>query len=169
MTSQKLLAVSAACLLSLGAASINAWAAELGDPVGNLLAQDGRGVVRMEPCAEGLCGIIVGIARAPGDPMPTAFTGRPQCGMVIFTGTDARAEGGTAEGRITDPRDGRTYRAQLWREPANRLHLRGYIGVPLLGVTQVWLHSSATSPRNAGSCEAEGIGLARIVRASRHF
>jgi hypothetical protein len=31
VTNQKLLAVSAACLLSLGAASINAWAAELGD------------------------------------------------------------------------------------------------------------------------------------------
>lgn len=78
------------------------------------------------------------VSRALGDPMPIDSTGRPQCGMVIFTGTGARGEGTTTEGRITDPRDGRTYQAQLWRDAANRLHLRGYIGVPLPGVTQVW-------------------------------
>ncbi len=138
MINPKFFAVTASCLLSLGAASVNTWAAEPGDAVGSWLTQDGRGVVRIEACAQGLCGIIVGIARAPGDPMPIDSTGRPHCGMVIFTGTGARGEGTTTEGRITDPRDGRTYQAQLWRDAANRLHLRGYIGVPQLGVTRVW-------------------------------
>jgi len=108
VTSHKLLAVITSCLLSLGAASVNTWATEPGDPVGNWLTQDGRGVVRTEPCAQGLCGIIVGITRAPGDPMPTDYTGRPQCGLVIFTGAGG-AEGVTTDGRITDPRNGRTY------------------------------------------------------------
>jgi len=138
VTNCKLLAVTVSCLLSLGAASGNTWATEPGDPVGNWLTQDGRGVVRTEPCAQGLCGIIVGIARAPSDPMPTDYTGRPQCGMVIFTGTGVLADGATTEGRITDPRDGRTYQARLWCDGADRLHLRGYIGVPLLGATQIW-------------------------------
>ena len=137
MTNCKLLAVTASCLLSLGAVPVNAWATQPSDAVGNWLTQDGHSVVRIEPCAQGICGIIVGIDRAPGDPMPTDSTGRPQCGLVIFTGTGG-ADGDTTEGHITDPRDGRTYQAQLWRDEANRLHLRGYFGVPLLGATQVW-------------------------------
>jgi uncharacterized protein (DUF2147 family) len=134
---RKRIAATACCLLSLGVASVDASATERGDPVGNWLTQDGHGVVRIEPCAAGVCGIIVGIDRAPGDPMPTDSAGRPQCGLVIFTGTGP-GQGGATEGRITDPRDGRTYHAQLWRDDTDRLHLRGYVGIPLLGATQVW-------------------------------
>jgi uncharacterized protein (DUF2147 family) len=138
VTNRKFFAATASSLLALGMATSSAWATQPGDLVGNWLTQDGHGVVRIEPCAQGLCGVIVGIDRAPDDPMPTDFIGRPQCGLVIFTGSGG-TEGDTTEGRITDPRDGRTYQARLWRDEANRLHLRGYIGVPLLGATQVWL------------------------------
>ena len=44
---------------------------------------------------------------------------------------------GTWVGNVTDPRDGSTYGAKIWLEDGN-LHLRGYIGIPLLGSTQVW-------------------------------
>jgi uncharacterized protein (DUF2147 family) len=136
----KQIMATASCLLSLAlsqAAPGIAWATPRTDPVGNWLTEDGHGVIRIERCAEGICGMIVGIDRAPGDPMPTDSVGRSQCGLVIFTGI-GRDENGAAEGRITDPRDGKIYQAQLWLDDANRLHLRGYIGIPLLGATRVW-------------------------------
>ena len=41
-------------------------------------------------------------------------------------------------GRITDPTNGRRYRGVLRLESADRLRVRGYIGVRALGRTQVW-------------------------------
>jgi uncharacterized protein (DUF2147 family) len=158
VTHRKLLAVTASCLLSLAAASAGTWATEPSDAIGTWLTQDGRGVVRIEPCAQGLCGIIVGIARMPGEPMPTDSTERPQCGLVIFTGT-GRMEDNTTAGRITDPRDGRTYQADLWRDEAGGLHLRGYIGVPLLGATQVWRPFSGRITAGAGPVSRPPIAI----------
>jgi uncharacterized protein (DUF2147 family) len=107
------------------------------NPVGAWLTEGGHGVIRIEPCGQYLCGAIVGIDRKPGEPMPTDNAGRPQCGLNILT-SSADIQSGISEGRITDPRDGKEYKAQLWVDGTGRLHLRGYIGVPLLGKTQVW-------------------------------
>ncbi len=41
-------------------------------------------------------------------------------------------------GRITDPTNGRRYRGLLRLESADRLRVRGFVGVRALGRTQVW-------------------------------
>jgi uncharacterized protein (DUF2147 family) len=41
-------------------------------------------------------------------------------------------------GTITDPKNGRTYRAKMSLDGQNRLRVRGFIGFSLLGRTQVW-------------------------------
>ena len=41
-------------------------------------------------------------------------------------------------GKVYNPQDGRTYAAQLQMKDSNRLGLRGYIGIPALGRTEVW-------------------------------
>ncbi len=114
-----------------------ARAATMDNPVGTWLTANGQGVVAIEPCGEAVCGRIVGIDRAPGDPMPTDINGRPQCGLTIIT-NETPAGDGTWFGRVTDPRDGRSYRAKLWLDQDGNLHLRGFLGIPLLGATQVW-------------------------------
>jgi uncharacterized protein (DUF2147 family) len=130
---------AAAALVALSScpAPALAQAGHYGNPIGMWLTEGGNGVIRIESCAQGLCGAIVGIDRKPGEKMPTDNAGRSQCGLEILT-SSADLEAGISQGRITDPRDGKVYNAQLWVDGAGKLHLRGYIGVPLLGKTQVW-------------------------------
>ena len=106
------------------------------DPIGMWSTENGHGVIAIEPCGDALCGRIVGIERAPTDRMPTDVDGRSQCGLTIITNQKPTADGGWL-GQITDPRDGKTYQAKLWVDESGNLHLRGFIGVPLLGSTQI--------------------------------
>ncbi len=110
---------------------------ERGGPVGYWLTQSRHGVIEVSRCGNALCGRIVGIGRAPNAPVPTDSRGRSQCGLMILRG-DAQAPDGTWSGSITDPRNGTTYSAQLWMDRDDRLHVRGYLGLALLGQTQTW-------------------------------
>jgi uncharacterized protein (DUF2147 family) len=121
--------------ISLIAAS--ALATPESGPVGMWSTENGRGVIAIGQCGDALCGRIVGIDRAPADPMPTDVNGRSQCGLTIIT-NERPAGDGTWLGQITDPRDGDTYQAKLWVDENGNLRLRGFIGIPLLGSTQVW-------------------------------
>jgi uncharacterized protein (DUF2147 family) len=114
-------------------------AADVSDPaiLGKWLTESGHGVIEIVRCENAVCGSIVGIDRTPSEPMPTDVTGRSQCGLTIISEV-TQAEDNAWYGKIVDPRDGATYRAKLWIDSGGRLNLRGYVGIPLLGSTQVW-------------------------------
>jgi uncharacterized protein (DUF2147 family) len=106
-------------------------------PAGTWTTANGHGVVAITQCGDALCGRIVGIERSAADPMPTDVLGRPQCGLTIITTQKPKSDG-KWRGEITDPRDGGTYQAILWVDDGGDLHLRGFIGIPQLGATQIW-------------------------------
>lgn len=64
---------------------------------------------------------------------------KPVLGMTIMTGlkkTGNEYEGG----EILDPANGKTYKCKMWTtEGGKRLNVRGFIGVSVLGRTQVWI------------------------------
>jgi uncharacterized protein (DUF2147 family) len=124
-----------ASLLALCTATM---AAERSNPLEGLwLTQDRDGVIRVSPCESGLCGSIVGLDLAPGEAPARDVNGRSQCGLPLISGV--RQTGANEwQGSITNPRDGKTYDAQLSVDEADRLRLRGYVLVPLFGATQVW-------------------------------
>ncbi len=67
-----------------------------------------------------------------------ARKGKPVVGMEILTGLKKSADS-YAGGQILDPDDGETYRARIQLiDQGNKLELRAYIGLPLLGRTQTW-------------------------------
>ncbi len=64
---------------------------------------------------------------------------QPIVGMTILSGL-RQAGNEYTEGQILDPDSGKLYRCTVRLiDGGNRLNIRGYIGIPLLGRTQVWL------------------------------
>ena len=62
---------------------------------------------------------------------------RPLIGLAIFT--DLRATRSNKwKGRVYDPNTGKTYKCKITLVDANTLKVRGYLGISLLGRTQVW-------------------------------
>jgi len=91
-------------------------------------------------------GRIVRMFKQPGDPdtVPTCqkCTGdqkeAPMLGLEIVKGMK-RDGVDYADGSILDPRDGSVYHAQMQLSADGKeLSVRGYLGIPLLGQTQVW-------------------------------
>lgn len=64
---------------------------------------------------------------------------QPIIGMTILTGLKQDGDEYTG-GLILDPNNGKVYKSKLSLiEGGKKLKLRGYIGVPMLGRTQIWL------------------------------
>lgn len=117
--------------------AVRAGASAPSAPLGDWMTANGHGVVQIARCGNALCGRIVGIDRPPGAPMPTDAQGKPQCGLTIITDGTPTPDGAWL-GHITDPRDGSAYQAEIRVDGAGRLHLRGFVGIPLFGQTQIW-------------------------------
>lgn len=63
---------------------------------------------------------------------------QPIVGMVILSGLKLQ-EHQWGQGQIMDPENGKTYRCAMHTlEQGKKLNVRGYIGLPLLGRSQVW-------------------------------
>lgn len=81
----------------------------------------------------------------PGDPelcmsCPGAFKDKPIQGLRFIWGLKDKGNGVWSEGQLIDPKTGKIYHLKMSVKD-DKLHVRGYIGVPLLGRTQVWIHA----------------------------
>ena len=131
--------VGVTCLAALAATFVAspAFATTTSSPLGTWLTANGHGVIEISQCGDALCGRIVGIERGRTEPVPTDVNGRSQCGLTIISNEKPQADG-VWLGEVTDPRDGGRYQAKLWVDDSGNLRLRGFIGIPALGATQVW-------------------------------
>jgi uncharacterized protein (DUF2147 family) len=60
-----------------------------------------------------------------------------QCGRTIIWGLEPKGPTEWSGGSILDPNDGKTYRLSATYEPDDTLRARIFIGVPLLGKTEI--------------------------------
>ena len=58
-------------------------------------------------------------------------------GMVIMRNFHIDGEDWVG-GNVVDPENGKDYKGKIWSEGNDKLHMRGYIGISLLGRTEVW-------------------------------
>lgn len=137
-------------LLALFGAPLLPDAARASDPTGRWWAERGFAQVEIRPCGEALCGEVAWL-RHPFDesgcelrdaenPDPS-LRGRPVLGLQILRGVRAVAgePGEWSGGEIYDPGSGRTYRVALELDGPDRLRVRGYLGVRVLGRTTTWV------------------------------
>ena len=103
-----------------------------------------RALVRIEEHDGVLSGRIVHLFREPGedpDPLckdcPAERHNQPVLGMTILWNFHRHGDAWEG-GEVLDPEEGRIYRANLHLLDDAHLDVHGYIGVPLLGRSQVW-------------------------------
>ncbi|MFJ4289337.1 DUF2147 domain-containing protein [Cupriavidus sp. NPDC089707] len=64
---------------------------------------------------------------------------QPLIGMTILTGLRKTGDNEWSGGEILDPENGKVYKSKLsLAEDGNKLNVRGFIGISLIGRTQTW-------------------------------
>ena len=140
--------LSIALTTSFTAAAV---AADAASPVGLWKTIDDKtgkpkSLVRITEANGELRGTVEKLFREPSEeqnPLCDKCTGdkkdKPVIGMTILTGM--KPDGDHFDGGINmDPANGKTYKSKMELDDNGRkLKVRGYIGVPMLGRTQVWL------------------------------
>lgn len=64
---------------------------------------------------------------------------QPVIGMTILTGLRKTADNEWGGGEILDPENGKVYKSKMsLAEDGNKLNVRGFIGISLIGRTQTW-------------------------------
>ena len=61
---------------------------------------------------------------------------RPNMGMIVLMMTEKGK--GVWQGTVYNPKDGYTYSGKLTALPDGTLSLRGYVGISLIGKTEIW-------------------------------
>ena len=83
------------------------------------------------------------------DKCPGELKDKPVLGMVIIR--DFRPDGDRwTGGTVLDPKNGKTYKGKIWSIGEDKLRLRGYVGISLLGRSETWVRLSA-GKQTAGS------------------
>lgn len=102
-----------------------------------------RAVVKLVESGKTLNGTIVKVYPQSGDTgicskCPGAFKDKHITGLQFVWGLTDHGNGVWDGGHILDPKTGTVYRAKMSLK-GDKLYVRGYIGVSLLGRTQVWV------------------------------
>jgi uncharacterized protein (DUF2147 family) len=154
----KHLAISAAvagllalwCLPASAAPAEAATGTQATDPIGVWATVEEKSHVKIEPCGAKLCGTIIWL-KEPLDPKGQEKTdihnsdegqrARKILGLAILSDfVKSKDEAGVWEdGKIYNPEDGKVYSCTLtMKDDGATLRVRGYVGIALLGQTQIW-------------------------------
>lgn len=117
---------------------------------GHWLVAGKNGIFYLGPCDRGntrLCGWITGLDYQGPTP-PKDHWGRSECGLALLLRLQEQNDGSWS-GNILDPRSGRVYDANVRVMPDGKLKLRGYLGLPIFGQTEIWTryHGPAPGPQ----------------------
>ncbi len=137
--------------IALGLTLISAQSAANENPVGLWRTIDDKSgkeksLVRVTESNGQLQLTVEKLFREPGeepnplcDKCPGEKKNKPVIGMQI--GSGLKKDGDVwSGGEILDPQNGKTYRCKVWLEDnGKKLNVRGFIGVSVLGRTQIWI------------------------------
>ncbi len=101
-----------------------------------------RAVVDFRKHGNIMSGTIIKVFAEPGDTgfcrkCPGIFKDKPIIGLKLVWGLRENMPGVWEDGHILDAKNGKIYRLRV-QVKNNQLYLRGYIGIAILGKTQLW-------------------------------
>ena len=138
-----ILMMAAACPIGAAATALPV------SPEGFWFPKDRKAVVEIARCGGAFCGRIVWIDESrppPGASGPPVDLHNPDpqlrsrrlCGLEILRGFRPDESGSWRDGIVYNPQDGQEWKAQITADGPDALQLRGYVLIPLLGVSQQW-------------------------------
>ena len=68
---------------------------------------------------------------------PGEFKNKPIKNLVFIWGLKENNDGSWGGGEILDPKTGKIYHVRMLQK-RDKLYVRGYVGLPILGRTQIW-------------------------------
>lgn len=80
---------------------------------------------------------------------------RPIMGLPLLSGFHYAGSGVWAGGMIYDPESGKTYHCKISMMKNGSLHIRGYVGIPLFGRTEIWKRYVPEMARPAASADTK--------------
>lgn len=141
--------VSRAICLAVLQAGLAIACAQSESPIGTWKTFDDKtgrpkSIVQITERDGALNGKVIQVLESPDGPHPVCKPcegerkDQPVEGMTILWG--AKRKGGSwSDGEILDPENGKIYRVTLTPlDGGEKLDVRGYIGVPVIGRSQVW-------------------------------
>ncbi|MEP6790286.1 MAG: DUF2147 domain-containing protein [Ramlibacter sp.] len=121
-------------------AALPATAQTAGTPQGSWITESGNLEVLVAPCGAALCGTVAKVLAnksmsRPGTELPPES--RPSPGLIILSGFEPSGEG-EWKGQLFNRENGKTYSALITLPAPDQMAVRGYVGLPAFGQTQLW-------------------------------
>jgi len=145
------------CLSALLGTAIALPAAASADVSGFWLTESKNAIVEITPCGDSVCGNVAWLAEPNFDDGTPKFDGnnpdpalqtRPVCGLAMIGDFSKDSGGEWTDGFIYDPEGGDLYKSKMRVTEEGNLYVRGYVGIPLLGKSQIWTREAD----NRGGC-----------------
>ncbi|MFI5316069.1 MAG: DUF2147 domain-containing protein [Myxococcota bacterium] len=133
---------------------------------GQWRTSSGNVEVEIKACGAALCGTIVRVLSNKSMADPSVDLGaKPALGLVVLSNF-LPAGDGSFEGFIYDREAVQTYRCNLALDGAGRLVVRGYVGWPMFGRSQLWTRVGADGSSDSGGVTApEFAGIERWLNS----
>jgi uncharacterized protein (DUF2147 family) len=136
-------------------------AAESASPEGFWRTAGGNGIIEIVRCGadDTMCGKIAWFRIKPDDPNPQGVDlknpdlerrSRSLCGLIFMYAFKPAAPGHWDHGRVYDAESGNTYDATMTLRTDGKLDLHGYIGISLLGRSEIWTRFTQPVPSCPG-------------------
>lgn len=147
----KILSVAAGLFCAAGPALAQQMSASQG-VMGWWLDQTGKAGILISQCGSKLCGKIEWLKKPlneNGTPVldihndNAALRSRKVCDLTMLGNFTTDGHNAWHGGWIYDPASGNTYKSVMHLGADGRLHVRGYIGIPLFGRSEIWTRPTA--------------------------
>jgi uncharacterized protein (DUF2147 family) len=145
---KKVVTTLAAILMLISVSSFTVWQNEADAVIGSWKNGEGTGIIQIYKNGDKYQGKIIWL-KEPNDPATgnpkvdkmhpdEKNHSRPVIGLVNMWGFSFSGKNEWTGGKIYDPKNGKTYSCKITMGKNNTLNVRGFVGVSLIGRTDVW-------------------------------